>query len=403
MRTYSYTAKSTASGQLVVAEVQAENEQAAAKLLMAQELFPITIEAHDNKKAGTPSLLNRITTKDRVLFTRQLSTLINAGLPLLQSLRTVRDQLSNKNFQSIIDRVILNVEGGETLSSSFAEYPAVFNQIYISLVAAGETSGTLDKALERLANQQEKDAAIASKIRGAMIYPVIVLGVVIAVVIFMLTTLLPQVSQLYHDLHKTLPITTRILVSTANFITNFWWLVVILAVGGIYGLVQYVRTTIGREQWDSLKLRLPIFGKLFQKVYMARFARTLSSLLASGIPMLEGLEIVKKAVSNVVVADATQRIMDKVRGGKSLSEAIMAEPSFMPLVGQMTKIGEESGALDDMLARVATFFENEVDEAVANLSTIMEPVLMVVLGVIVGGVIVAVLLPVYGLVGQGLN
>jgi type IV pilus assembly protein PilC len=404
VRTYTYTAKNTAGGELVSSDVQAENEQAAAKLLMGQGLFPITIDEQKEKGAGgSISFLNRVSTKDRVLFTRQLSTLINAGLPLIQSLRTATEQVSNKTFQEIMKKVIASVEGGSSLSAAFGEFPKVFNQIYVALVAAGETSGTLDKALERLANQQEKDAAIASKIRGALIYPFIVLGVVIAVVIFMLTTLLPQVSSLYKDLKKTLPISTRILVSISNVITHFWWLVIILLVGLGYGLMQYIKSEPGRYQWDGLKLHIPIFGPLFRKVYMARFARTLSTLLASGIPMLEGLAIVEKAVSNAVVAQAIQRIIDKVRSGKALSESILAEPSFIPLVGQMSKIGEESGALDDMLGRVASFYESEVDTAVQNLSTIIEPVLMVFLGLVVGGVIVAVLLPVYGLVGQGLN
>ncbi len=403
MLTYVYSAKN-AEGVLIKAEVQAENEQSAAKLLMSQALFPITIESKEaaNKLPINLPFLNQVPNKERVIFTRQLSTLINAGLPLLQSIRTVSDQVVNKKLKEVLSKVIAAVEGGASLSAAFAQHPAVFNQIYVSLVAAGETSGTLDKSLARLADQQEKDAAIASKIRGALIYPVIVLFVIVAVVVFMLSTLLPQVSQLYKDLKKTLPLVTRILVSISDFVGHFWWLVAILLGGLVYALTRYVKSTQGREVWDNLKLHLPIFGVIFQKVYMARFARTTSVLLMSGIPMLETLEIVKKAVSNVIVGNAIERAMGKVKAGKSLSSSLENEDSFIPLVPQMTKIGEESGGIDDMLGRVAGFYENEVDEAVKNLSTIMEPILMVVLGVVVGGVIVAVLLPVYSLVGQGL-
>jgi type IV pilus assembly protein PilC len=402
MLTYLYTAKNS-DGLEVKAEVQAENEQAAAKLLMSQALFPIDIQSKD-KREQIPGLafLDKVPVKERVVFTRQLSTLINAGLPLLQSLRTVSDQVVNKTLKEVLSKIVAAVEGGSSLSQAFASHPKVFDQIYVSLVAAGETSGTLDKSLERLANQQEKDAAIASKIRGALIYPVIVMGVIVAVVVFMLTTLLPQVDQLYKDLKKTLPIATRVLVAMSNFVQHFWWLTILMLLGLGYATKQYIHSTQGRKLLDGLKSKVPLFGPIIRKVYMARFARTLSTLLGSGIPMLESMSIVEKAVNNVVLGESIERATGKVKSGKSLSSSIEVEPMFLPLVGQMTKIGEESGSIDEMLGRVATFYENEVDDAVKNISTIIEPVLMVVLGVMVGGVIIAVLLPVYGLVGQGL-
>jgi type IV pilus assembly protein PilC len=402
MLTFVYTAHKNDTGQIIKAEVQAENERSAAKLLMSQGLFPISI---DNKEKagllGKSGLTNRVGTKDRVIFTRQLSTLINAGLPLTQSLRTVQDQINNKRLREVVAEVVSSVESGVSLADSFGKHPEIFNNIYVSLVAAGEASGSLDKSLERIANQQEKDAAIASKIRSALIYPVIVLGVIFAVLGFMLTAVLPQVASLYKDLHQQLPILTRILVALSSFLVGFWWLMLVVAIAAVFGGRSWSKTEKGRAAIDQFKLVVPLFGKIYRKVYMARFARTLGTLLGSGIPMLEALRIVKDAIGNVHVADALDKSISGVKGGKALSSTLEGQETFIRLVPQMIKIGEQSGAIDSMLDRVATYFENEVDEEVKNLSTTMEPLLMVVLGVLVGGVIAAILLPVYSLVGSG--
>lgn len=402
MQSFTYTAHKTDTGTIVKAEVQAENEQAAAKVLMAQGLFPVSIDSNEKTSALSKSGLNsHVGSKDRVIFTRQFSTLINAGLPLTQSLRTVRDQINNKTLQDIVAQIVTDVEGGTALSVAFGKFPKVFSQIYVSLVAAGETSGSLDKALERIANQQEKDAAISSKIRGALIYPMIVLGVILAVLVFMLTTVLPQISQLYVDLHANLPLITRILIMISKFLINFWWLT-IFAIGGLVVAGRaWMQTDQGISEVDRFKLKVPVFGKIYEKVYMARFSRTLGTMLTSGIPMLEALRIVKESIGNVHVARVIEKSMADVRGGKSLSSSLENQPDFTTLVPQMIKIGEQSGAIDAMLDRVATYYEDEVDEQVKNLSTTIEPVLMVVMGVLVGGVIAAILMPVYGLVGSG--
>ena len=402
MLTFLYTAHKTDTGEMVKAEVQAENERAAAKVLNAQGLFPISIEPKDGagilEKSG---FSNRVAPKDRVIFTRQLSTLINAGLPLTQSLRTVNDQIQNKALHTVVAAIVASVESGMSLSQSFAQYPKIFSDIYVSLVAAGESSGSLDKALERIAMQQEKDAAIVGKIRSALIYPVIVLGVIVAVLVFMLTTVLPQVGSLYKDLHKPLPALTQILLAISNFIVSFWYLVAIGLVAGFFALRSFIKTERGRSIADGMKLHLPIFGRIFRKVYMARFARTLGTMLQSGIPMLEALRIVKNAIDNVHVEEVLEKSMQGVKGGKALSATLENEEAFIKLVPQMIKIGEQSGAIDGMLDRVATYYENEVDEEVRNISATIEPVLMVVLGVTVGGVIAAILMPVYSLVGSG--
>ena len=403
MLTFEYTAHKAESNEIIKADVQAENEKAAAKLLMAQGMFPISIDLKADKDLmGKLGLGDHVGSKDRVIFTRQLSTLINAGLPLTQSLRTVSEQVTNKTLHEIVVQVVASVEGGQSLSQAFAAYPKAFNDVYVSLVAAGESSGSLDKALERIANQQEKDAAIVSKIRGALIYPVIVLVVIVLVLVFMLTTVLPQVGGLYKDLHQELPILTRVLLAISTFIQKGWLLVLIGLVGLGFALRNYVQTEQGRAMADGFKLNAPIFGKIYQKVYMARFSRTLGTMLESGIPMLEALRIVKNAIGNVHVEAVLEKAMSGVKGGKALSSTLENhEDTFVKLVPQMIKIGEQSGAIDSMLDRVATYYENEVDEEIKNISTTIEPVLMVVLGVTVGGVIAAILLPVYSLVGSG--
>lgn len=402
MQTFVYRAHRSDTGENIKAEVQAESEKAASKLLMSQGLFPISIDPKNESGIFSKSGIGgHVKAKDRVIFTRQLSTLINAGLPLTQSLRTVAEQVQNKTLHEVIVAIVSSVESGTSLSASFGLYPKIFSDIYVSLVAAGEASGSLDKALERIAMQQEKDAAIAGKIRSALIYPIIVLGVIVLVLVFMLTTVLPQVGSLYNDLHKPLPVLTRVLLAISGFIVHFWYLIIV-ALGGLgLAIRNYVQTPNGRSILDRFKLNMPLFGKIFRKVYMARFARTLGTMLQSGIPMLEAIRIVKNAIANVHVAAVLEKSMQGVKGGKALSSTLENEETFLKLVPQMIKIGEQSGAIDSMLDRVALYYENEVDEEVKNISTTIEPLLMVVLGVTVGGVIAAILMPVYSLVGSG--
>ena len=400
MLTFTYSAHRTDSGEVVKAEVQAENERAAAKLLMAQGLFPITIETKGEGGVLT-KYTNRVSGKDRIIFTRQLSTLINAGLPLTESLRTSQEQVNNKALQTVVANVVTSVESGSALSAAFAEHPEVFNQIYVSLVAAGEASGSLDKALERIANQQEKDSAIQSKIRGALIYPIIVLGVILAVLIFMLTTVLPQIAGLYVDLKQPLPWYTNDLILVSKALLHYWWLMLILLGGAAFGIRAWMKTPQGRATVDNFKLHMPVFGLIYRKVYMARFARTLGTMITSGIPMLEALKIVRDSIGNVHVERVVEGAMSGVKGGKALSSMLEDQDAFLKLVPQMIKIGERSGAIDAMLDRVALYYENEVDEEVANISTTIEPLMMVIMGVVVGGVIAAILLPVYSLVGNG--
>lgn len=401
MLTFQYTARDTASNKVVKSTVQAESERAAAKLLMGRNMMPLEIVAEGEKKSILSVLTNRVGTKDRVIFTRQLSTLINAGLPLAQSLHTVQEQTTNKKLKNVAQDIITSVEGGSSLADAFGKHKDVFNELFIALVAAGEVSGTLDKALERIADQQEKDAEIASKVKGAMVYPAIVLLVIAGVIIFMLTTVVPQIENLYHNLHKELPFITAIMVAGAKILTNFWWLLLLGIGAGIYFLKRYIATDNGRRALDNLKLNVPMFGELFRKLYMARFTRTGETLLVSGVPMLEMMRIGSQAIGNVVVKESVVRASEKVKSGKSLSSSLKNEDYILPLVPQMISIGEQSGSIDGMMAKAATFYENELDNTIRSISTAIEPILMVVLAVVAGGMVAAILLPIYGLIGSG--
>lgn len=400
MLNFVYTARDTASGKLIKATVQAESERTAAKLLMSRNLVPLDIRPESDKK-GLAALLDRVGTKDKVIFTRQLATLINAGLPLAQSLHTVQEQTNNKKLKVVTQDIISSVEGGSSLADAFSKHKDVFSDLFIALVASGEVSGTLDKSLERIANQQEKDAEIISKVRGAMVYPAIVLFVIVGVVIFMLTTVVPQIENLYINLKRELPFLTAVMVVVARFLASYWWLVLIAIGVGIYFLRRYLQTDGGRRTADTLKLNLPMFGDLFRKLYMARFTRTGETLLISGVPMLEMMRITARAVGNVLVAEGVMRASEKVKSGKSLSSSLKSEPYVTSLVPQMISIGEQSGSIDGMMGKAATFYENELDTTIRSISTAIEPILMVVLAVVAGGMVAAILLPIYSLIGAG--
>lgn len=402
MLTFRYTARDSRTGEKVKAEVQAESEQAAAKLIQQEGLAPLDIVLKDAARDNFVSRFkNKVKTKDKILFARQLSTLINAGLPLVQSLRSVLDQTQSAPLKVVISQVIGDVEAGTNFSAALARHPKVFNQIFINLVAAGEASGTLDTALERIAFQQEKDAEIMGKVRGAMAYPGIVLLVMGGVMGFMVVSVLPQVKNIYTDMPGAqLPITTRALLAVSDFVIGFWWLVIILLGVAAFVTTKWARSGPGKVVIDKAKMKMWPVGPLFMKLYMARFARTATTLVASGVPLLQVLDITSKSVNNVHIQGSIERAIDKVKGGKALSVAIENDENFLPLVSKMLKIGEESGSIEQMLEKIAEYYEKEVDQQIKTISTIIEPVMMVILGVIAFIMVAAILLPIYGLAGQ---
>ncbi len=399
MKKFTYEARDKATGNIVKSLVQAESESEAAKALTAQGYMPLSIK-EEVEGGWLARFTNRISSKDKIIFSRQLATLIGAGLPLTQSLHTVFEQTANKKMQEIVQEIIADVEGGKTLSSAFGKHPEVFNKIFIALVTAGEASGTLDDALKRIADQQEKDAAMVSKIRGAMVYPGIVLSVMVAVGVFMMVTIVPQVAKLYSDMKKTLPVLTSILIGISNFVINFWWLTLILLALAIFFARQYVRTEAGSRLLDNLKLNMPPFKGMFRRLYMARFTRMGQTLLVTGVPMLDMLAIAAEGVNNAVVAEEITRAAGKVQSGKALSAALQTEDYILPMVPQMIKIGEQSGRIDEMMGKTAQAYEDELDEEIQAISTMIEPIMMVILAIFAGVLIGAVLFPIYSLVGS---
>lgn len=398
MKRFNYKAREKKTGKSVKGNIQAENEQIAGRLLIEQGYIPESIKEEGSGLLGGKG---RVTTKDRIMFTRQLSTLIGAGLPLASSLRTVSNQTQSKAMKAVIEDILAQVESGKTLYDAFAQYPDIFNGVYLALIQAGETSGTLDLALKRLADQEEKDAAMLSKIRGALVYPAIIFVVIIAVLAFMMIMVVPQVKSLYEDMGEELPGLTQFLVNISDFFGNFWWLVAIVLatiVAGVWYAIK--KTPAGRKVADTFKIHVPIFGSLFKKLYVSRFARTAEMMLATGVPMLDSVKIAIDATSNVVIEEEYSKSLEILKGGKPLSEALKERQYMLPLVPQMASIGEESGKIDEMLGKAAAVYENELDEQINNISTMIEPILMVIMAGLIGVVVGGTLLPIYSLVNS---
>ncbi len=399
MKRFNYKAKEKATGKTVKGSIQAETEQIAGRLLIDQGYIPESVTEEGVGLLGKRQ--THVTNKDRITFTRQLATLIGAGLPLAGSLRTVVEQTQGKGMKSIVEEILTAVESGKSLHDAFSQFPNVFNGVYLALIQAGETSGTLDIALKRLADQEEKDAAMMSKIRGALVYPAIILVVIIAVLAFMMIMVVPQVKNLYADMNKDLPALTKVLTAISDFFGQFWWLVFIMVgglVAGAYFLVK--RTSFGRKAMDTFKINVPIFGGLFRKLYVSRFARTCEMMLATGVPMLDAVRISIESVSNVVVEEEYSKSLEIIKGGKPLSESLRDREYMLPLVPQMSSIGEESGKIDEMLGKAAQVYETELDEQINNISTMIEPILMVIMAGLIGVVVGGTLLPIYSLVNS---
>ena len=398
MKKYAYEARDKSTGKIEKGEIQAESLRMAGRALLDNGFIPVKDIKEVDEGGILGKISGRISAKDKIVFTRQFSTLVGAGLPLAQGLRTVAEQTENKKMRGVIEDILSRVEGGSSLSDSFSKHEGVFDKVYLSLIAAGELSGTLDESLRRIAAQQEKDAAMMSKIRGAMTYPLIVLVVIGMVMAFMMFTVVPQVENLYQDLKKDLPLMTQIMVSVANFLSSFWWLVfIILGVAGWF-FRQWLKTASGIRFAANFKLNVPLFSPLFRKLYMARFCRTGQLLLSTGVSMNDMLTITGNAVNNVVIQDKIDEANKLVAGGKNLSDSLKDKDYILSLVPQMISIGEQSGKIDEMLGKTAQVYEDELDEQIKAISTLIEPILMGVMAVVAGGMIGAILMPIYGLV-----
>lgn len=399
MKKFSYKAKDKKTGDIIRGTVQAETENAAGKLLVEQGLIPEKL-TEENKNSIFFKLKNQVKSKDRIVFTRQFATLIGAGLPLAGCLRTLVEQTDAPAMKAVASDILTNVEAGKSLSESLKMHPEVFNNVYLSLVAAGEVSGTLDSSLAQLATQDEKDAAMISAIKSALIYPAILLVVIIFVVFFMIFSVVPEVQNLYASMDEELPALTVFFVALVESLTTTWFVYIIVAVMLVVAFMQFKKTRTGEMLFAKLKLNIPMFKGLFQRLYMTRFAKTMQVLLQTGVSMLDSMNIASKATANLAVEEVIMKARDKVKSGKPLSESLSKQPYILPLVPQMASIGEESGKIDEMLGRAGQIYENELDEKIKNISTLIEPILLLIMAGMVGLVLAGTLLPIYSLVSS---
>ena len=397
MKRFTYKAKEIGTGKIIKGTIQAETERVAGKLLVDRGYVP---ESLKEEGTGLASKLNRVTSKDRINFTRQFATLVGAGLPIAQSLRTVSEQTSNKAMKAIIEEILADVEAGRSLSAAFGKHPDVFDKVYLSLIKAGETSGTLDQSLRRIAEQEEKDQKMIGKIKSAMTMPLITLFVIIVVFIYMMLEVVPHVESLYHDLHEELPTLTLIMVGIKDFLIGYWWLMLIIIGGIAVGLFQFFKTELGVRISAIIKLNVPIFNGLFRILYMARFSRISQILLSTGVAVLDTMHIAGESTANVVVQEKVEAAAEKVQAGKTLSDSLKDQDYIMPLVYQMAAIGEQSGKMDEMLGKAAQVFEDELDEKIATISAMIEPLMMIMLAVVAGLLVGGVLFPIYSLVNS---
>jgi len=406
MPVYEYKARDR-TGKLIAATMEAASERDVAASLRQKGYFISEIKAPKsglNAEIKLPKWLDIGSvpnTRDITIFSRQFATVINAGLPVVQSLSILQRQAEKQGLKDALKRVREDVETGQNLSDALAKHPRLFNKLYIYLVRAGEVSGNLDGILERIATYMEKQAALRGKIRTALTYPTVVLVIALAVTWFLLTGIVPQFAQILDQLGGELPVITRALIAISDFLRFQWWLLAIIIVAGIVGLIMFRRTPNGRRAIDRLLLRTPVVGTLVQKSAIASFSNTFGLLLRSGVNIIESIDITKGTAGNAIVEDILTETKEAVQRGEQISTTLTKYPRvFPPMVSSMVAIGEETGAVDSMLQKVADFYEREVDEAVESLTAALEPALIVFLGVIVGFIVAGMFLPMFSIIGQ---
>jgi type IV pilus assembly protein PilC len=398
---FRWTAK-TRTGAVEQGEMSAETREEVISALRKQNLMPTVVS--EKKTAPQFTLFKRgskkkkVKDKDVIIFTRQFANMYNAGIPIVQGLDILTKQTVNPSLRLIIADIKNDVEAGMTLSEAMKKHPKVFNDLYVNLVAAGESAGVLDSVLQRLTTYIEKNMKLKKKVKGAMIYPAIVVSVAVGVVAIIMVFVIPIFAKVFTEMGVPLPLPTQIIVMISNFLSGIGGLIIFLAlIGLILGFRMYRKTESGRLETDRLLLKLPVFGDLINKVVVARFTRTLGTLITSGVPILDGLEICAKASGNKVVEKVIYDVRREVTAGKTLAEPMTKFPVFPPMVVQMISVGESTGSLDQMLSKVADFYDDEVDNSVANLTTLLEPMLMIFLGIVIGGIVVALYLPIFQL------
>jgi len=393
MPMFEYTARAP-SGQIQKGQLDAPSKDEVSAYLRKNRLILVNVREAP-KQISLSFGGQRIKTRDIVIFTRQFATMINAGLPLVQSLNILAQQTENKALREVTKAVVYDVESGHTLADAFSKHPKAFTDLYVNMVAAGEAGGILDTILLRLATFLEKNDALVRKVKGAMVYPGVIISVAIIAIAVLLVFVIPTFENMFASAGMELPLPTRIVIGMSNGLINYWWMA-ILAIGGlIFAIRQYYSTSNGRRQIDGMLLRAPVLGDLLRKSAVSRFTRTLGTLVSSGVSILDGLEITAKTAGNSVIHDAVMESRQSIAGGETIAAPLEKSKVFPPMVISMIAVGEQTGGMDEMLSKIADFYDEEVDVAVSALLSLMEPAMIVVLGVIVGGMVIAMYLPIF--------
>ena len=396
MPVFEYTARNT-KGEIVRDKLDAATKDDVLAQLRRNRLQVVRVE---ETKAGGPKfrLGGGIRTRDVVILTRQFATMINAGLPLVQALDILAQQTENKALADVTRAVVYDVESGHTLADALRKHPKAFSDLYVNMVAAGEAGGILDTILLRLAQFLEKNDAIIRKVKGAMVYPAVIISVAVIAIAVLLIFVIPTFETMFASVNMELPLPTRIVIGASNLLQNYWWAIIGIMLLGTFGLFRWYKTPTGRLQMDTLLLKMPVLGDLVRKSAVSRFTRTLGTLISSGVSILEGLEITARTAGNMVVHNAVMESRASIAGGETIAAPLQKSRVFPPMVISMIAVGEQTGGLDEMLSKIADFYDEEVDAAASALLSLMEPIMIVVLGVVVGGMVVAMYLPIFDMV-----
>ena len=393
MPTFAYTAR-TLSGDLKSSTMDANTREDVVAQLRRQKLIVVKVDEERGRKKGG----GKIKTRDIVIFTRQFATMINAGLPLVQALDILSKQSENKTLKEVTRQVVYDVESGHTVADALGKHPKAFSELYVNMVAAGEAGGILDTILGRLAVFMEKNDALVRKVKGAMIYPGVIISVAVGAVTVRLGFVITTFEQMFASVNLTLPLPTRVVIGMSRFLTSYWWAVLATALGSGFMLKRYYATPSGKLAIDRLMLKLPVLGDVIRKSAVSRFTRTLGTLISSGVSILDGLEITAKTAGNRVIHDAIMQSRSSIAGGDTIAAPLAKSEVFPPMVISMIAVGEQTGGLDEMLSKIADFYDEEVDAAVSALLSLLEPVMIVFLGVVVGGMVVAMYLPIFDMI-----
>ena len=393
MASFAYVARETASGREVRSSVEAATEQAAIAALLNRNMLVVSIQEKIGKKGRTSG--GSVALADLVMFTRQLATMVDAGLAMVHSLNGLADQTTHKVMRDVIKDVCTRVEGGDSLSEALSKHPKVFNRLYVCMVAAGEKGGLLAEILARLATYLENAARLRKKVKSAMMYPTVVTIVAICITIFLLVKVVPVFGDIFASFGATLPAPTQFLINVSDIVKKYLVALLIAGAGGVYAWLYFIKTPIGRQFWDARRIKLPVFGMIAHKICLARFSRTLASLIRSGVPILEVLQIVSQTVGNVIMEKAIKTAALDIERGEGISHALGKHPIFPSMIIRMITAGEQTGKIDNMLERISDFLDEEIETTLSGLTALIEPILIVFLGVVIGGMVICMFLPIF--------